>query len=81
MARPYFGPKTPIAFAHRGGAKRRPENTLLAFEHAAELGYTHIETDIHETSDGHFVCFWRIDDGFVLTVAAREPAEAPTLIR
>lgn len=57
MARPYFGPTTPIAFAHRGGAKRRPENTLLAFEHAAELGYTHIETDIHETADGHFVCF------------------------
>ena len=57
MPRPYFGPTIPIPFAHRGGAKRRPENTLLAFEHAAELGYTHIETDIHETSDGHFVCF------------------------
>ena len=57
MARPYFGPTTPIPFAHRGGAKRRPENTLLAFRNAAELGYRHIETDIHETSDGHFVCF------------------------
>ncbi len=40
-----------------GGAKRWPENTLLAFRNAAELGYGHIETDIHETSDGHFVCF------------------------
>ncbi len=57
MARPYFGPATPIAFAHRGGAKRWPENTLPAFRNAAELGYMHIETDIHETSDGHFVCF------------------------
>jgi glycerophosphoryl diester phosphodiesterase len=57
MPRPYFGPTRPIAFAHRGGAKRRPENTLLAFRNAAELGYRHIETDIHETSDGRFVCF------------------------
>ncbi len=57
MPRPYFGPTTPIAFAHRGGAKRRPENTLLAFRNAVALGYTHIETDVHQTSDGHFVCF------------------------
>ncbi|MGB8328528.1 MAG: glycerophosphodiester phosphodiesterase [Polyangiales bacterium] len=57
MPRPYFGPTTPIGFAHRGGAKRWPENTLLAFRSASDLGYVHIETDIHETSDGHFVCF------------------------
>ena len=57
MPRPFFGPTTPIPFAHRGGAKRWPENTLLAFRNAAELGYRHIETDIHETSDGQFVCF------------------------
>jgi glycerophosphoryl diester phosphodiesterase len=57
MPRPYFGPTTPIPFAHRGGAKRWPENTLVAFRNAVELGYQHIETDIHETSDGHFVCF------------------------
>jgi len=57
MARPYFGPTTPIGFAHRGGAKRWPENTMLAFRSAAALGYQHIETDLHETSDGQFVCF------------------------
>lgn len=57
MARPYFGPKIPIPFAHRGGAKRWPENTLLAFGNAAALGYRHIETDLRLTSDGHFVCF------------------------
>ena len=57
MPRAYFGTSTPIPFAHRGGAKRRPENTLLAFRNAIELGYRHIETDLHETSDGHFVCF------------------------
>lgn len=57
MSRPFFGSSTPIPFAHRGGAKRRPENTLIAFRHAADLGYRHIETDIHESSDGHFVLF------------------------
>jgi glycerophosphoryl diester phosphodiesterase len=57
MARPYFGTSTPIPFAHRGGAKRWPENTLLAFRNATELGYRHIETDIHETSDSQIVCF------------------------
>lgn len=57
MARPFFGPTTPLGFAHRGGAKRWPENTLVAFENAAGLGYQHIETDLRETSDGRFVCF------------------------
>lgn len=52
----YLGPG-PYAFAHRGGAKRWPENTLLAFRGALELGYTHIETDVHMTRDGHIVCF------------------------
>ncbi|MGB5350400.1 MAG: glycerophosphodiester phosphodiesterase [Polyangiales bacterium] len=57
MPRPFFGPTRPIPFAHRGGAKRWPENTVLAFRNCAELGYRHIETDLHETADGRFVCF------------------------
>ena len=57
MSRPYFCSTTPFPFAHRGGSRRWPENTLLAFRSAADLGYRHIETDLHETSDGHFVCF------------------------
>ena len=57
MARPYFGATRPFPFAHRGGSHCWPENTLLAFRSAAALGYRHIETDLHETADGHFVCF------------------------
>ena len=52
----YLG-QAPYAYAHRGGSKRWPENTLLAFRGALELGYTHIETDVHLTRDGHIVCF------------------------
>lgn len=53
----YFSGPHPLAFAHRGGANRWPENTLMAFQGAIELGFTHIETDVHLTRDGEFVCF------------------------
>lgn len=46
----------PRACAHRGGSAERPENTLLAFEHAASLGIRYVETDLHLTRDGVLVC-------------------------
>jgi len=43
-------------WAHRGCSQRYPENTLLAFEKAAELkGLTGIELDIQLTKDGELV--------------------------
>jgi glycerophosphoryl diester phosphodiesterase len=45
----------PLLFAHRGGAKLWPENTLYAFQNALELGLTFWETDLHETRDGTLV--------------------------
>ena len=44
-----------IIFAHRGYSKKYPENTMLAFEKAIEVGADGIETDVHLSKDGELV--------------------------
>ncbi len=41
--------------AHRGGSKLRPENTMLAFDHAVDLGVDALECDVHLSRDGEVV--------------------------
>ena len=44
-----------VNVAHRGASGDYPENTLLAFEKALEIGVDEIELDLHSTRDGHLV--------------------------
>jgi glycerophosphoryl diester phosphodiesterase len=58
----YLDGAVPRVLAHRGGVHPRTvENTLPAFRAAWDLGVTHLETDVHVTSDG--VCvLWHDPD-------------------
>ena len=44
-----------IIFAHRGFSGLYPENTMLAFRKAAEVGCDGIELDVQLTKDGVIV--------------------------
>lgn len=41
-----------LVFAHRGGAKLRPENTIVAFDHGLSHGADGLELDVHLSRDG-----------------------------
>lgn len=43
--------------AHRGAKGCAPENTLMAYAYAIDMGYWGIETSIQLTSDNRWVCF------------------------
>ncbi len=53
---PYHTPDDRVlVIAHRGGGYLRPENTLLAFQHAARLGVDVLEMDVRSTADNVLV--------------------------
>jgi glycerophosphoryl diester phosphodiesterase len=50
------GRQKPYVMAHRGNSAACPENTLAAFRRAFDEGADILETDLHMTIDGMFVC-------------------------
>lgn len=59
MAGEYYirkgGEKMTINYAHRGASGYYPENTMVSFEKAVEMGCSGIETDVQMTKDGILV--------------------------
>lgn len=50
------GRQKPLIMAHRGNSARCPENTLVAFRQALADGADAIETDLHLSANGEFMC-------------------------
>ena len=53
----YFkeGKRNIYVAAHRGWCSKYPENTMIAFQKALELGVDQIETDVRVSADGELV--------------------------
>jgi glycerophosphoryl diester phosphodiesterase len=72
--------RKPIVIAHRGASAVRPENTVEAFRHAAELGADWVELDVRRTADEVLIVHHdaRLPDGRAL--AELEASELPTSV-
>jgi glycerophosphoryl diester phosphodiesterase len=57
----WFVLNRPLIVAHRGASAYAPENTLAAFERAAELGADGIELDVQLSKDGRLVIIHDFD--------------------
>lgn len=69
--------RMPIAFAHQGGAREAPSNTLYAMKRAVALGVDALEFDLHATRDGEIVV--RHDHTLDRTTSGRGNIDAFTL--
>ena len=66
-----------MVIAHRGASSYAPENTFAAFDLAIRMGVSHIELDVHFTSDGHVVVIH--DDTVDRTTNGHGPVASHTL--
>jgi glycerophosphoryl diester phosphodiesterase len=51
----YQSARRPLVIAHQGGDGIRPGDTMVAFEHAVQIGADVLEMDAHITKDGQMV--------------------------
>ena len=51
----YFAEADFLVIAHRGGAGLRPENTIAAFAHSADLGVDVLDMDLRQSKDGALI--------------------------
>ena len=58
-------PGLPMRFAHTGVTQFAPENTLEAFQKAAELGFEGIEMDINIAGDGEIIVTHNANMGYM----------------
>ena len=72
-----FRASRPLVFAHRGGARLAPENTLAAFERGIDVGADGVECDVHLSADGEPVVIH--DATLERTTDARGPVHARTV--
>lgn len=85
----------PRIIGHRGAAGHLPENTIVSFRKAFELGAHGVELDVHLSKDGHVVVFHdetldRMTNGFgaichhtladVKKLSVDKTHEIPTLV-
>ena len=73
----FFFPKLPNIIGHRGAYNSAPENTLISFRKAAQLGATWIEVDVRLSSDKIPVVFH--DDDIDRTTNGQGPMQSFTL--
>jgi len=67
---PRTAPQTPWLIAHRGASAYAPENTIPAFQLAADQGATFVEFDLRLTKDRQIVCLH--DDSLERTTDVEE---------
>jgi glycerophosphoryl diester phosphodiesterase len=65
-----------LKIGHRGAAASAPENTLVSFRRAVELGADAVEFDLHRTRDGRFVVIH--DETLDRTTNGHGPVDART---
>ncbi len=71
----FFSPN-PVVLAHRGDSEFFPENTMVAFKSASDLGVDVIETDVHLTKDKKLI-IWH-DDNLKRVTGVDETVEDKT---